>query len=132
MSEGAFEDMLRKKGGTDVILAQPEMKKMYLPVIRADMAMEEAYGAQSPTNKPLPCPLVAFRGKGCKQVAPEDVEPWLACSACDPKLSHVEEFEAGLTPTEQSLWLSDWYLCQGEGSCLSIAKTIAQDFGGAR
>lgn len=41
LSEGAFEELLRSKGGTDVILnGAEEMKKMLLPVIRADMAME--------------------------------------------------------------------------------------------
>lgn len=133
MSEGAFEDMLRSKGGTDVILnGAEEMKKMLLPVIRADMAMEECYGAEPPALEPLPCPIVAFRGKGCKQVAREDVEPWLRCSGCgEGTPSRVEELEAGLTPMAQAPWLSDWYLCQGDASSLAIVKAIAQDFGTA-
>lgn len=132
MDEPSFEEMLKSKGGTDMILNNPDTKKMYLPVIRADMLLEEDYGASPPAHKPLCCPVVAYRGKSCPLVAQEDVEPWLQCSACGSgeTPSRLEELESGLVPIEGTTpWLSDWYLCQGEVSCLTIAQAIAKDFG---
>lgn len=133
MDEASFEDMLRRKGGTDFILREEGMKKMFLPVIRADMVLEEAYGAAPPQHPPLPCPVVAFRGKACPQVSREDAEPWLRCSSCgEGTPTRLEELATGLVPTPAAPWLSDWYLCQGEASAEAMAKAIARDFGGGR
>lgn len=133
MDDASFEDMLRRKGGTDVILKDESMKKMYMPVIRADMVLEEQYGSKAPEHPPLPCPVVAFRGKACPQVSREATEPWLACSALGKEApSRVEELDTGLKPMPGAApWLSDWYLCQSDASAQAMAKAIAHDFGPA-
>jgi len=131
-SDEAFEQVLKDKGGTDVILSNPDMKKMYLPVIKADMLMEEAYGASPPQHDKLACPIVVFRGKECPLIPRGDVEPWLELTGCgEGTPTRVEEISAGLEPIPQSPWLCDWYLCQGDQSVDAMVKAIARDFGGA-
>merc|ERR1712048_336829 len=57
----AFEEMLKEKGGTDFILKDAGMKRQYLPVIKADLQLEEGYLW---TSAPLlRCPVLAVHGK---------------------------------------------------------------------
>jgi len=133
-ADDAYEKVLWDKGGTDVILSSPDMKKMYLPVIRSDMIMEEAYGAAPPQNEKLPCPIVVFRGQSCPLIPRSEVDPWLELTGCgEGTPTRVEEIATGLEPgpPRQGDWLSDWYLCQGEQSVDAMIKAIARDFGGA-
>lgn len=128
----AFEKVLHDKGGTEMILQSPDMKRMFVPVIHSDMVMEEAYGASPPSHPALPCPIVAWRGSACPQIKREDAEPWLALSGCkEGTPTRLEEVGTGLKPIDGAPWLSDWYLCQGEPSAQAIAAAIAKDFGGA-
>jgi surfactin synthase thioesterase subunit len=126
-----FEKVLHDKGGTEVILQQPDMKRLFVPVIFSDMVMEEAYGASPPKHPPLPCPIVAFRGAACPQVSREDAEAWLSFSGCgEGAPTRVEEVATSLAPTAEAPWLSDWYLCQGGPSAEAMVAAIAKDFGG--
>lgn len=52
MDPKSFEQMLRDKGGTDFILKDEGMKKMFVPVIAADCRLEEGYRFE-PTLGPL-------------------------------------------------------------------------------
>jgi len=128
LSPEAFEQVLKDKGGTDVILNSPDMKKMYVPVILADMVMEEAYGADPPAHPSLPCPVVALRGAKCPLISREDVDGWLEVSSCKED-SKVIELDTGLSPASGQPWLSDWYLCQGEPSAEKIVALLAREFG---
>mmetsp|Transcript_848 Transcript_848/g.2311 ORF Transcript_848/g.2311 Transcript_848/m.2311 type:complete len:392 (+) Transcript_848:103-1278(+) len=131
-SDEAFEKVLKDKGGTDVILSNPDMKKMYLPVIKADMLMEEAYGAAPPPHEKLACPIVVFRGTECPLIPRAEVDPWLELTGCgEGTPTRVEEISSGLGPGPQGPWLCDWYLCQGEQSVDTMVKAIARDFGGS-
>lgn len=129
-SDEDFERVLHEKGGTEVILSNPDMKKMYLPVILSDMVMEEAYGAAPPEHPELLCPIVVFKGKECPLVSRELAEGWMAKTKVKG-LSRVEDVETGLTPSEQGPWLCDWYLCQGEPSQQHMTWALAKDFAGA-
>lgn len=131
VSTDDFEKVLHDKGGTEMILQSPDMKKMFVPVIFSDMVMEEAYGSSPPSHPPLPCPIVVFRGAACPQVSREDAEAWLALSGCSGAPTRVEEVATELQPTEGAPWLSDWYLCQGAPSAQAIVAAIAKDFGGS-
>mmetsp|Transcript_4477 Transcript_4477/g.14353 ORF Transcript_4477/g.14353 Transcript_4477/m.14353 type:complete len:393 (-) Transcript_4477:178-1356(-) len=131
-SDEAYEKVLKEKGGTDVILNNPDMKKMYLPVIRADMLMEEAYGVSPPQHDKLACPIVVFRGKECPLIPRAEVDPWTELTGCgEGTPTRVEEISTGLGPSPEGPWLCDWYLCQGEPSVDTMVKAIARDFGGA-
>lgn len=125
LSEAAFEKVLKDKGGTDVILDNPDMKKMYVPVILSDMIMEESYGANLPSHPPLTCPVLAFRGAKCPIVSREDTDGW---SAVTSGSSRVVELETGLSPADGGPWLSDWYLCQGEKSVDKIVAEIGKEY----
>ena len=54
--------MLKDKGGTEFILQDPGMKKMFVPVITADCKLEENYRFDASAG-PLKCPLLVFYGK---------------------------------------------------------------------
>merc|ERR1712061_550014 len=123
--------VLHEKGGTEVILSNPVMKKMHLPTILSDMTLEETYRAASPDTGKLACPILVFRGKNCPLIARAEADGWLDFTDSKEE-SGVEELSSELVPNEGQPWLSDWYLCQGEGSNLAILKRIAQKFGGAK
>lgn len=125
LSETAFEKVLKDKGGTDVILSNPDMKKMYVPVILADMIMEESYGANLPSHPALNCPVLAFRGSKCPTVSREDTDGW---SAVTTGSSKVVELDTGLSPADGAPWLSDWYLCQGEKSVDKMITEICKEY----
>ena len=57
-----FEQMLKDKGGTEFILQDPGLKKMFVPVITADCKLEENYRFDVSAG-PLKCPLLVFHGK---------------------------------------------------------------------
>lgn len=129
MDQAKFEALLREKRGVpEMIMQMPSA----LGAIRADMELEESYGAKLASHPPLPCPILAFRGRACPQIVAQDVQPWLQCSAlASGPVTRVVELETGLKPTSEQHWLSDWYLCQSEVSGQAIMKAIAEDFGRA-
>lgn len=133
MKDDAFEKMLHEKGGTEVILQNPDMKKMFMPVIKSDMQLEENYGGSPPEHRKLPCPIVVYKGAKCPQISRELVEPWLELTGCgDGTPTRIEELDTGLTPQPATgqPWLCDWYVLQGEPSMKKILENLAKDFGG--
>merc|ERR1712194_51916 len=103
MNEANFEKMLREKGGTDFILnGDAGLKKMMIPIIKADVVLEERYKYDSGR---LQCPVLVFHGekdghdKMKSRVSKEDANSWLSCTACR-SVSSVETLP------------SDWYIFQ--------------------
>ena len=80
-SEDAFRQVLSDKGGTEFILKDPGMSKMYLPVIRADLTLEETYVPSKPAA--LAVPIIAVigakpgRDKEHSAVTADDAELWI-------------------------------------------------------
>lgn len=71
-------------------LADPDLREVVLPVLRADVGLHESY---RPTGtKPLPVPITVFRGAKDHLVSPEDCRPWadLSTEGCS-----WLEFEGG-------------------------------------
>ncbi|CAJ1402458.1 unnamed protein product [Effrenium voratum] len=118
LSPERFEQMLHDKGGTDFILKDPGMKKMFVPVINADCKLEENYRFD-PSLGPLKCPVHVFFGtkeghdKMKTLIKPEDAEGWLKISACQ-KLSKVQAVDC------------DWYLFQDPSGCDPVAERLAE------
>eukprot|EP00440_Ansanella_granifera_P020893 gb/GFBE01022688.1/.p2 GENE.gb/GFBE01022688.1/~~gb/GFBE01022688.1/.p2 ORF type:complete len:381 (-),score=96.65 gb/GFBE01022688.1/:1-1143(-) len=116
MDEAAFEKMLHDKGGTDFILKDPGMKKMFVPVINADCKLEESY-RYDPAGGALKCPVLVFHGKKeghdkmKTQIDSKDAALWLEATACQ-KLSQVEALE------------SDWYIFQDAGATEAVARAV--------
>lgn len=58
-SAAAFEGMLRAKGGTEPILEDPDIAEMFVPIIKADLQLEETY---TPAARGGQMPVLAVRG----------------------------------------------------------------------
>jgi medium-chain acyl-[acyl-carrier-protein] hydrolase len=68
-------ERLRRLGGTpDAVLREPELMEMFLPVIRADLAVAEAEPHRP--EPPLECPLVALGGESDERCRPEELAAW--------------------------------------------------------
>jgi medium-chain acyl-[acyl-carrier-protein] hydrolase len=66
---------LRSLNGTaQVVLDNPEWLRLYLPIVRADLAVDETYW--SPDRVPVKCPILAFGGSSDKEVTLEELEAW--------------------------------------------------------
>lgn len=116
LSEADFEKVLREKGGTDFILKDEGMKKMYVPVINADCKLEETYVYNC--EAPLQCPVHVFFGrkeghdKMRSMVSKESAELWLQATACKTR-SSVQALD------------SDWYVFQDPACTEGVATSIA-------
>lgn len=66
---------LRALGGTpDVVLDDPGLLEVFLPVLRADFALNETYRHDEPA--PLPIPLTAFGGADDPRAGPAELRAW--------------------------------------------------------
>ncbi len=76
LSDAAFVDAIcaRYNGIPQIILEQPEMMRMFLPIIRADLEAIETYAYRQ--EKPLDIPFFLYGGRDDEQVAPENIEGW--------------------------------------------------------
>ncbi len=60
LSDAQLESRLRRYGGTaEALLADAELTRVMLPILRADLALAE----QPVPREPLPCPINAFAGR---------------------------------------------------------------------
>lgn len=68
------ELLSRYNGIPKVILQDRELMKLFLPVIKADMAILETYAYAS--EEPLECPISAFGGLLDREISHADLEAW--------------------------------------------------------
>jgi medium-chain acyl-[acyl-carrier-protein] hydrolase len=79
LSDAALIEHLRGMGGTPgPLLRDPEFLAIFLPVLRADFAVDDA---PCPTPTRLDCPISAFGGIADESVPPEALEMWSDCTA---------------------------------------------------
>lgn len=75
LPERELLDELRQIGGTpEEVLNDPDLLRMILPVVRADLEMVDCY-RYSPRT-PLGCPVAAFGGLGDAQITRADLSGW--------------------------------------------------------
>jgi medium-chain acyl-[acyl-carrier-protein] hydrolase len=81
LSDAHFLAALRGHHGAmpDAILADPELLKIFLPALRADMEMLETY-IHTP-EAPLACPISAFGGLDDPTVTRADLAAWQDCTS---------------------------------------------------
>ena len=115
LGDDAFEALLREKKGTEFILNGGEaMKKMYLPVVKADVALEEAYAP--PAAPLLACPVLAYVGRKPGKdhekttVSEADAALWDGATTAGAKV-HVFE--------------DDWYVLLHEADVTKIIADVA-------
>lgn len=66
---------MRELGGTpDEVLENAELVRILLPLLRADVALNEAY--RFAEEAPLPCPITAYGGLGDPKAPREAVQAW--------------------------------------------------------
>eukprot|EP00450_Noctiluca_scintillans_P029193 CAMPEP_0194541766 /NCGR_PEP_ID=MMETSP0253-20130528/82760_1 /TAXON_ID=2966 /ORGANISM="Noctiluca scintillans" /LENGTH=368 /DNA_ID=CAMNT_0039388299 /DNA_START=22 /DNA_END=1128 /DNA_ORIENTATION=+ len=115
LNVGQFEKMLWEKGGTEFILRDPQMKEIMVPIIKADIVLEETY--LRPKGK-VRCPVLAFHGTldghdKMKTVVQEaEARLWLDATHYE-SLSRVESLPV------------DWYVFQFPEGCEAVAHGIA-------
>ena len=78
LPEAPFIDRLRQRynGIPAAILAEPELLKLFLPMLRADFKMIETYHYHP--EAPLDCPIMAFGGAQDDLARPDDLTAWQA------------------------------------------------------
>jgi medium-chain acyl-[acyl-carrier-protein] hydrolase len=78
LPEEEFIEELRKDYGDHIghVLQSPELRETFLPQIRADFALSEAYRFQA--GQPLDCPIVAFAGVTEDDLEAHELNAWSA------------------------------------------------------
>lgn len=72
-------DRLRDFDGTPPeVFANPELLRIFLPVLRADLEACETY--EDDASPPLEAPVIVFGGVGDRVVEPEELDGWLELS----------------------------------------------------
>lgn len=71
---------LRELGGTPPeVLEHPELMELLLPLLRADLELNETYEYQG--SEPLSVPIAAYGGHGDQECPPETIEGWREMTA---------------------------------------------------
>ncbi|WUS99992.1 alpha/beta fold hydrolase [Streptomyces sp. NBC_00708] len=75
LSDDGLIDEVRRLGGTDsALLAEPELRELILPAIRADFSAVARYAARP--GVPVGCPVTGYVGDSDPDVGPEAVRAW--------------------------------------------------------
>jgi surfactin synthase thioesterase subunit len=115
-TETDFRRVLREKGGTEFILKDEGMSRMYLPVIRADLALEETY-APAEAGQRVGVPTIAVfgtregRDKERTRVAEPDAALWLDATSAAAG-SRVVALDV------------DWYVLQEEAGANAVIGLV--------
>jgi medium-chain acyl-[acyl-carrier-protein] hydrolase len=75
LPDAAFKDELRRFNGTpEVVLREPELMELFLPLLRADFALLETYVYSN--DEPLDCPITAFGGLQDTKATSDELAAW--------------------------------------------------------
>ncbi|MGJ5894440.1 thioesterase [Streptomyces sp. V2] len=79
LPDEAFLDVVLAAGGTPPdVLAEPELRQLLLPRLRADYTMAETYRYGG--GLPLPCPILTYAGSADDQIHGDVPEDWARVS----------------------------------------------------
>lgn len=106
----------RYDGIPDQLLAEPELLRLTLPPLRADLTINETYKYVS--GPPLACPIIAYSGEGDRIAPPDTVEAWSAhtTGSFKAELYDGEHFVV-MTHTRQLLASFSAALAAAQASC---------------
>jgi medium-chain acyl-[acyl-carrier-protein] hydrolase len=77
MDDSSLIHQLRLLGATpEALLASPEMRSVWLPILRADLAMDEQYVFEPSPNPRVSVPITAFGGRADPKVGLAQIELW--------------------------------------------------------
>lgn len=75
LSDTQFIDRLRRMEGTpEAVLKEPELLQLFMPVLRADLSVNDTYVPGE--EAPLDLPISAFGGTIDGRAAPAEIEAW--------------------------------------------------------
>lgn len=75
LPKSEFIDELRHYNGTpELVLQEPELMEIFLPLLRADFSILETYVYKN--GDPIDCPITAFGGRQDSKVSHEDLAAW--------------------------------------------------------
>lgn len=75
LSDADFVDVVLRLGGTPPeVLADPDLRAMFLPILRADFEAVESYRHEP--RPPLHCPIAAYGGTGDPFAPVDDLGEW--------------------------------------------------------
>jgi surfactin synthase thioesterase subunit len=92
MPDDEFLATLDAYGGTPRdVLGNPQLTELYLPILRADMRLNEEYASAAGRDR-IRCPLYVLRGRDDGYVGQDDVDGWSEHTASG---FGVETFDGG-------------------------------------
>lgn len=75
LEDAPFVAEVRRIGGMpDAVLADDELRALYLPILRADFTIVETYRYRE--GSPLACPITAFGGTADPRSTPDQLSGW--------------------------------------------------------
>ena len=75
LPEPEFLARLRRLGGIpDAVFQEAELMAYFLPILRADIAVNET--AVAPVGEPLSCPITALGGVADERASPDELDAW--------------------------------------------------------
>lgn len=75
LDDAALLEVLRENGGThDAVLADPELRALFLPIIRNDYRLTESY--RYVPGPALDCPITVLTGDSDPAVTPDEAAAW--------------------------------------------------------
>ncbi|XP_027890903.1 S-acyl fatty acid synthase thioesterase, medium chain [Xiphophorus couchianus] len=81
LSDGEFLRWLASVGGTPPeLLANPDVVRLFLPALKADLRVAENYRFSEPDGPVLSCPVTCFDGK---EDVPHDLQAWRKVTSGD-------------------------------------------------
>lgn len=84
-----FVRELRRFSGTpEAVLQSRELMELFIPILRADFAVDETYIYSE--ESPLDCPISAFGGTADREAKREELTAWAQHTSCDFNLEMIE------------------------------------------
>jgi surfactin synthase thioesterase subunit len=75
LTRDGLKSWLRRVNGTpEAVLQSREMMDLFLPVLRADLEIDDNY--RSTPTPSLPCPLAVLGGMSDEETTPEELQAW--------------------------------------------------------
>lgn len=121
LDDGGFEAALRERGGTEEILADPELTELFLPVIKRDVAIEEGYlaGSAAAGHRRVNVATLAVHGAKpgrdpqCSRVSHEQAKLWMDASVVSHTINRVV-----------TLLDHDWHMLEDEAGAAAVLEVV--------
>ncbi|MDI9951308.1 alpha/beta fold hydrolase [Rhodococcus sp. IEGM 1305] len=102
LADEEFLDQVGELAGySHPALANPELRELLLPVVRADVEMHENY--RPPPHPPLDVPITALRGRGDHLVGAAQLAEWAATTTAGTSVIEVDGGHMYLTEHPHAL-----------------------------